>query len=359
LKEEFEGDKPNSVERVKKLKDYAFIHFRERDDAINALRRLNGVEIEGSAVEVTFAKPVDKNQYVRVTRGGVSPTPCIMSPTLIPSQINLGPHITSNPVPIQFTTMSQTYPLGLMHQSPLSFPRSLGRSQMFGQSPNLTQEYLYDAVPGYEMPMYQYNPLMMQFQRTIAHSHQILEDICSRYNLGKPSYALHSTTNADAEGRELFLYKISIPNFLNGTQVNAKTLSTTKEEAKNKAAETALEIIHAQTSTIQQVSDIYNGTPMSASPASLAYQGIPLNAAQSVQNLPPSSIAAISTTPANPPNSNPVSNQALITNAAMPTQSQVNAHLHQNQAEYIPIIPQYYYDFNSPYVYPYQPQAPY
>ena len=42
LKEEFEGDKPNSVERVKKLKDYAFIHFRERDDAINALRRLNG-----------------------------------------------------------------------------------------------------------------------------------------------------------------------------------------------------------------------------------------------------------------------------------------------------------------------------
>lgn len=42
LKEEFEGDKPGSVERVKKLKDYAFIHFKERDDAENALRRLNG-----------------------------------------------------------------------------------------------------------------------------------------------------------------------------------------------------------------------------------------------------------------------------------------------------------------------------
>ena len=42
LKEEFEGDKPGSVERVKKLKDYAFIHFRERIDAENALKRLNG-----------------------------------------------------------------------------------------------------------------------------------------------------------------------------------------------------------------------------------------------------------------------------------------------------------------------------
>jgi len=30
------------IERVKKLKDYAFIHFRERPDALRAMQALNG-----------------------------------------------------------------------------------------------------------------------------------------------------------------------------------------------------------------------------------------------------------------------------------------------------------------------------
>ncbi|CAF5187848.1 unnamed protein product, partial [Rotaria magnacalcarata] len=33
IKEVFERFKPNSIERVKKLKDYAFVHFKQRDDA--------------------------------------------------------------------------------------------------------------------------------------------------------------------------------------------------------------------------------------------------------------------------------------------------------------------------------------
>lgn len=31
-----------AVERVKKLKDYAFIHFSERDEALRALKAING-----------------------------------------------------------------------------------------------------------------------------------------------------------------------------------------------------------------------------------------------------------------------------------------------------------------------------
>lgn len=42
IKDIFEKFKSNSVERVKKLKDYAFVHFRERDDALNAMNRMNG-----------------------------------------------------------------------------------------------------------------------------------------------------------------------------------------------------------------------------------------------------------------------------------------------------------------------------
>ena len=92
IKDTFERFKANSVERVKKLKDYAFVHFRERDDALHAMNMMNSNdtmshaspsfpflvvlpdrEIDGSIVEVTLAKPVDKNQYFRFTRG-VSPS---------------------------------------------------------------------------------------------------------------------------------------------------------------------------------------------------------------------------------------------------------------------------------------------
>lgn len=40
LKEEFEKHGP--VERVKKIKDYGFVHFEERDGAIAAMEALNG-----------------------------------------------------------------------------------------------------------------------------------------------------------------------------------------------------------------------------------------------------------------------------------------------------------------------------
>ncbi|CAF3120034.1 unnamed protein product [Rotaria socialis] len=73
IKEVFERFKPNSIERVKKLKDYAFVHFKQRDDALHAMNLMNGCELDGSIVEVTLAKPVDKNQYFRFTRG-VSPS---------------------------------------------------------------------------------------------------------------------------------------------------------------------------------------------------------------------------------------------------------------------------------------------
>ena len=31
-----------AIERVKKLKDYAFVHFRDRDDALQAMNVMNG-----------------------------------------------------------------------------------------------------------------------------------------------------------------------------------------------------------------------------------------------------------------------------------------------------------------------------
>ncbi|KAM4595481.1 RNA-binding protein 47 isoform 6-T8 [Fundulus diaphanus] len=68
---------PGCVERVKKIRDYAFVHFTSRDDAVLAMDHLNGTEIEGSCIEVTLAKPVDKEQYSRqkASKGGASAPP--------------------------------------------------------------------------------------------------------------------------------------------------------------------------------------------------------------------------------------------------------------------------------------------
>uniref|UniRef100_T1IVI9 RRM domain-containing protein n=1 Tax=Strigamia maritima TaxID=126957 RepID=T1IVI9_STRMM len=55
LKESFEFF--GKVERVKKIKDYAFVHFEERDHALKAMEDLNGRDFCGASVEVSLAKP--------------------------------------------------------------------------------------------------------------------------------------------------------------------------------------------------------------------------------------------------------------------------------------------------------------
>uniref|UniRef100_A0A667X0W3 RNA-binding protein 47 n=1 Tax=Myripristis murdjan TaxID=586833 RepID=A0A667X0W3_9TELE len=79
LRQVFSQWNPGCVERVKKIRDYAFVHFTSREDAVLAMDHLNGTEVEGSCIEVTLAKPVDKEQYTRyqkASKGGtVAATP--------------------------------------------------------------------------------------------------------------------------------------------------------------------------------------------------------------------------------------------------------------------------------------------
>ncbi|XP_078402845.1 RNA-binding protein 47 isoform X8 [Cetorhinus maximus] len=78
IKKTFSQFNPGCVERVKKIRDYAFVHFTTRDDAVLAMEKLNGIDLEGSYIEVTLAKPVDKEQYSRyqkAAKGGPTETP--------------------------------------------------------------------------------------------------------------------------------------------------------------------------------------------------------------------------------------------------------------------------------------------
>ncbi|XP_019486971.1 PREDICTED: heterogeneous nuclear ribonucleoprotein R isoform X2 [Hipposideros armiger] len=53
------------LERVKKLKDYAFVHFEDRGAAVKAMDEMNGKEIEGEEIEIVLAKPPDKKRKER------------------------------------------------------------------------------------------------------------------------------------------------------------------------------------------------------------------------------------------------------------------------------------------------------
>lgn len=67
LKEAFEAF--GKVDRVKKIKDYAFIHFDERDHAVAAMEELNGKDMGGSCIEVSLAKPPsDKKKKEEILR---------------------------------------------------------------------------------------------------------------------------------------------------------------------------------------------------------------------------------------------------------------------------------------------------
>ncbi|ETN77747.1 hnRNP-R, Q splicing factor family [Necator americanus] len=45
------------IERIKKIKDYAFVHFKERDPCLKALEEWNGKDLEGVNIDCSLAKP--------------------------------------------------------------------------------------------------------------------------------------------------------------------------------------------------------------------------------------------------------------------------------------------------------------
>ncbi|CAF3510569.1 unnamed protein product [Rotaria socialis] len=58
-----------NIERVRKVRDYAFVHFDKREDALNAMRALDGKLLGRNTVEISLAKPLsDKRKQAQVKR---------------------------------------------------------------------------------------------------------------------------------------------------------------------------------------------------------------------------------------------------------------------------------------------------
>ncbi|KAL5007623.1 hypothetical protein ScPMuIL_016429 [Solemya velum] len=243
-----------SIERVKKIRDYAFVHFRERDDALQAMKALDNTLLEGSTIEVVLAKPVDKNEYIRYTRGKNS-IPQVSFKLILHSvsYLSMGKNskLTTYHTIITFSRGFQGRTAigirGAMRGRGRGAAGSRGAGvragfiQNFGRG-NFSryaspEEQLYDVLPGMELTPT--NPVTLKPQ-SVKSSQQILEDMCQKNGWGSPVYQLHSTITRDGNGElQLFLFKVLLPA-LAPAPFQPNKLCKTVEEAKSFAADFVL-----------------------------------------------------------------------------------------------------------------------
>ncbi|KAM9426266.1 APOBEC1 complementation factor isoform 2-T2 [Pholidichthys leucotaenia] len=291
IEKEFNSLKPGAVERVKKIRDYAFVHFSHREDAISAMKALNGKVVDGSPIEVTLAKPVDKDSYVRYTRGMGGRGGSLLQPDYTtytlgqvydPSAAYLGAPVFYAPqaytaIPAQFRFPAAKAHIGgrglirtpsvrgaagvrgLGGRGYLAYAGGTGAMGRGGNSgagsasyglkvDKQVEEKLYDLLPGMELtPM---NPAAMNLKGpAIKPAPQVLEELCQKNNWGQPVYQLHSAIGPDQ--RQLFLYKITIPalatQYPNVHPFTPAKLCAAVEEAKIHAAEHTLQTLGVQT----------------------------------------------------------------------------------------------------------------
>ncbi|KAM4624296.1 APOBEC1 complementation factor isoform 1-T1 [Polymixia lowei] len=317
IEKEFNSLKPGAVERVKKIRDYAFVHFTQREDAIDAMNALNGKVVDGSPIEVTLAKPVDKDSYVRYTRGTGGRGASLLQPDYAaytlgqvydPSAAYLGAPVFYAPqaytaIPSQFRfpgakahiggrglirapsvrEIYMTVPVGaagvrgLGGRGYLAYAAGGGAMGRGGagatyglKAEKRPEDKLYDLLPGMELtPM---NPAAMALKPPgMKHAPQILEEVCQKNNWGQPVYQLHSAIGPDQ--RQLFLYKVTIPalatQYPNVHPFTPAKLCPAVEEAKVHAAEHALQTLGLQTEGAADAS-------AAATVASVAFTGYAL-----------------------------------------------------------------------------------
>ncbi|XP_051883721.1 APOBEC1 complementation factor isoform X5 [Pristis pectinata] len=266
IEKEFNSIKPGTVERVKKIRDYAFVHFVTREDAINAMNAMNGKVLDGSPIEVTLAKPVDKDSYVRYTRGTGGRGAMLQGEYTYTLGHVYDPAAAYLGAPVFYAPQAYAAIPNLRfpnkgHLSGRGMLRTPSVRGYHVKTDKRQEEKLYDLLPGMELTPT--NPVTLKPQG-MKHPSQVLEDVCQKNSWGQPVYQLHSAIGPDQ--RQLFVYKITIPALANQyTNIQPFTppkLCTGVEEAKSYAAEHVLQILGLQTEATEPPTAAFTGRPL-------------------------------------------------------------------------------------------------
>jgi len=263
---------PNSVERVKKIRDYAFVHFNNRDNAVNAMNLSNGQMLDGSHIEVVFAKPPDK-----LTRQQSKSMSTLLSTDAVTSAylpypydltsafagVPLAPGLSTSATGAFCTNQNAAAAMsalqisssaaaaaagapavmapGISSLGALSstdfLNRSLGHRSQVGAIRGRGRGAAGMRGAGATRAAYMQQPLMQGRRRTPSEQ---LEELCQVNKWGQPTFQLNSTKGRNEE--DLYLYKVQIPA-LTGHYPQGFTpdkLLPTPEESKQYAAEYVL-----------------------------------------------------------------------------------------------------------------------
>ncbi|KAJ8008512.1 hypothetical protein DPEC_G00105650, partial [Dallia pectoralis] len=226
LRQEFSRFKPGAVERVKKLTDYAFVHYHSRDDAVTALRLMNGALIDGAVIEVTLAKPVSKEGGRRFgNRGYISSSSNVTDPYGDGSS-SCFLHQGCEEEEIMGGGGTGT-PLRITTQ-----PSRLG-SLYLGTGTGNVERCVYPFLSGASLfPV----SLLALKPGQLSSAVTLLEYYCCKNSWSFPEYYLHSTPGQD--GKLLLIYKVVISTTRSCFMPDK--LCTVLEDAKELAAQNAL-----------------------------------------------------------------------------------------------------------------------
>ncbi|OBS64004.1 hypothetical protein A6R68_07457, partial [Neotoma lepida] len=232
--------------------------------------------LDGSPIEVTLAKPVDKDSYVRYTRGTGGRNTMLQGEYTYPLGHVYDPTTTYLGAPVFYTPQAYAaipalhFPATKGHLSNRALIRAPSIREIYMNVPvgaagvrglggrgylaytglgrgyqvkgDKREDKLYDLLPGMELtPM---NPVSLKPQG-IKLAPQILEEICQKNNWGQPVYQLHTAIGQDQ--RQLFLYKVTIPALASQNPAiqpfTPPKLSAYVDEAKTYAAEHTLQTL--------------------------------------------------------------------------------------------------------------------
>jgi len=253
----------NSVERVKKAKDYAFVHFSTREAAEKALKASNPLTIDDAEVEVVWSKPVDKQTYnTRKTLTKVFTSG--MSSDLV----------TREGAMVRGISPRRRGAAGIRG---LGAPGTAPPKQLVQRYAAMTaaSSVTHGARGGIPLP---------HTVTTYRPATDLLLDICQNNNWGEPVYSLISSNQGEdeeANTEKMFIYKVTIPNFPLPPPNNvfqSMNWKPSHEDAKLEAAQLVLTCLRISPEYVAAVIPSMAPSP-SLYPLNPAHlQGIPLTA---------------------------------------------------------------------------------
>ncbi|XP_042588448.1 probable RNA-binding protein 46 isoform X2 [Cyprinus carpio] len=237
LRSEFSRMKPGSVERVKKLTDYAFIHFYNREDTLTALESMNGKVIDGSPVESR------DDMTIGLGTGAVSDG-------LTVRPVSLPPHLSS---PYAVDLDSCVYPF----------------------------------LPGSTLVPVSLNCLKPS---QLSSAVSLLDYYCHKNDWSLPEYHLYSL--AGQEGKMLLIYKVVISSTRSSFMPDKAC--TILEDAKELAAQNALWNLDCSVSSPGSPVNVSPPAPSGSGFLSFGCRSVPYPAYPMASISPPLSISCSS-----------------------------------------------------------------